>query len=333
MLTAIVPLDLNRRPKDLIRKIKYLSNLAERNEFKVFFGHNDRGSKYDLYVKKFVEKFKFIKIKSKCFSGIDINAAQLRNLAFEFVTTEYIVLLDADIYLEISLLNHYKNKIARHEKPFYIIPCLYLTKYGTRKLTLGAVSAQELKENYFNFSRREFLHLASPSSIVILRSDAYRAIGGFCTRYHGHGYEDFDFLIKLAEHYSLLDVRSDFMDERYSRSPLFAVGFKRYLGELCLDVLLDKTMLLHLYHKKDSRDSYYVSRKSNYNIFLERCLSINKKSNSNTTSDSTLINKFVSLCNANGKNIHDYSIFFENKPGHIDRYDSLIKKIKFLLSA
>lgn len=333
MLTAIVPLDLNRRPKDLIRKVKYLSEVAERNNFFVIFGHNDRGSRYDSYVKKLIKKFSFIKIISKCFSGMDINAAKLRNLAFELVTTEYMVLLDADIYLEISLLNQYKNKIAKHEKPFYIIPCLYLTKYGTRKLTLGSVSAQELKDSYFNFSRREFLHLASPSSIVILRSDAYRAIGGFCTKYHGHGYEDFDFLIKLAEHYSLLDVRTDFSDEQYSRSPLFAVGFRRYLGELCLDVLLDKTMLLHLYHKKDNRDSYYLSRKSNYNIFLERCLSINQIDNSKMMSDSTLINKFVLLCNASGKNIHDYSIFFENKPGHIDRYDSLIKKIKFLLSA
>jgi predicted glycosyltransferase involved in capsule biosynthesis len=61
-----------------------------------------------------------------------------------------------------------------------------------------------MKKKFFDFSRKEFLHLASPSSITILKSDDYRMIKGFDERFRGHGYEDFDFLIRLYELHGML---------------------------------------------------------------------------------------------------------------------------------
>ncbi|HAJ0698922.1 TPA: capsular biosynthesis protein, partial [Escherichia coli] len=48
--------------------------------------------------------------------------------------------------------------------------------------------------------------------------------------------------------------------------------------------------------------------------------------------DSTLLMLFIKHCIDKGEDIRNYSIYFDNKPGHIDRYDTLRRRIKFLLN-
>jgi predicted glycosyltransferase involved in capsule biosynthesis len=154
-------------------------------------------------------------------------------------------------------------------------------------------------------------------------------IKGFDERFRGHGYEDFDFLIRLYELHGMLKKFNDFTLDKTERSPLFAVGFRRYLGEACLEVLLEKDMAFHLYHEKDGHEDYYLARQENYKKLIE--------AHSHNVSDqeeinSTLLVPFVSLCVNQGKSIHDYAIFFDNKPGHIDRFDTFKRRINFLLN-
>lgn len=327
MLTAIIPIDLKRRPIDLIDKAILLASKAQENNVKVIFGHNDRNSKYDKLLIKKINKLSSSTIISIECQSEDINTSKLRNIACKNVNTDFIMLLDVDIFPDFELFKKYLDRIIKNENYFYIIPCLYLTKYGTKLLIGKKESINSLKNKYFNFSRKEFLHMASPSSITIMKKHDYELAGGFDESFTGHGYEDFDFLIRLGSIYKSIDTPADFLLDKPSRSPLFAVGFRRYIGELCLDILLEKDMAFHLYHEKDNNEKYYQARLENYKKLANQykgCL------RNNEPLDPTLVTKFVSICIKKGLSIHDYSILFDNKPGHIDRYETFRKKMRFL---
>lgn len=328
MLTAIIPIDLKRRPKDILNKAISLAKKAYKENVKIIFGHNNRGNKYDKIFLNTLLKIPIVKIKSLEGCSEDINTSLLRNLAFSEVDSEYIILLDVDIHPDFQLFKKYLKKTLDNIKPFYILPCLYLTKFGSKLIIEKRVTTLQLKEKFFSFSRKEFLHLASPSSITIMRTNDYKVIGGFDTDYNGHGYEDFDFLVRLCELYKRFDKKTDFLIDKSARSPLFAVGFRKYIGEYCLEVLAEKDFAFHLYHEKDNNEKYYLARKSNYLLFSKKHqsskINIEEK-------DTTLITHFVSHCMINNLSIHDYSILFENKPGHIDRYDTFKRKMRFLL--
>lgn len=329
MLTAIIPIDLKRRSKDLIKKALALAKAAQNHKIKTIFGHNNRGTHHDLELIAGLKKYPYARINSANNVSENINSSLLRNLAFELVETDYVVLLDVDIYPDFELFIKYTDKIEKSVRPFYVLPCLYLTEYGTTLFKKKKVSVEEMKRKFFDFSRKEFLHLASPSSITILKSNDYRDIKGFDETYRGHGYEDFDFLVRLFELHDSLKKFNDFLLDKTARSPLFAVGFRRYLGEFCLEVLLEKDMAFHLYHEKDCRENYYLARQENYKKFIkEHSINVCEQDGDY----STLLVPFVSLCAKKGKNVHDYAIFFDNKPGHIDRFDTLKRRIKFLLN-
>lgn len=329
MLTAIIPIDLSRRPSDLIKKAVFLAKTAQKNNIRSVFGHSDSNTKYDKKLIKELSSFPLVKVNSEKKTSRNINAAALRNLAFKSVETDYIVLLDVDIYPDFDILIKYMNRLSDSERPFYILPCLYLTKHGTKLLNKNRVDLNVLKTRFFSFSRKEFLHLASPSSVTILKTQDYKAINGFDESYCGHGYEDFDFLVRLYDFHKLINKSHDFLQDLSARSPLFSIGFRRYLGESCLETLLEKEMVFHLYHDKEHHEDYYLARKENYikfkNIHRDKVVESNLE-------DATLLTPFISLCSEKGLNIHDYAVLFDNKPGHIDRFDTIKRRIKFILN-
>ncbi|MED9565385.1 glycosyltransferase [Escherichia coli] len=155
MLTAIIPVDLKRRPNDIIKKSIFMSKMAQERNIKIVFGHNNRFTKYDYKIVKELQKYNNVKINSLTNRSDSINPSLLRNFAFDFVDTEYIILLDVDIYPDFELFEKYKNKIKENINPFYVIPCLYLTKYGSESLKKIALLIQ-LKINILGFPGRSF---------------------------------------------------------------------------------------------------------------------------------------------------------------------------------
>lgn len=328
MLTAIVPIDLQRRPRDIIQKALLLASAAEEKNIKVVFGYNNRSTRYDSLFLKRINKFRNIDISQSPEIIENINSSALRNLAFLKVTTENIILLDVDIYPDFDLFYNCAKEINSLSKPFIILPCLYLTATGSKQLLREKITTKVMCDKYFSFSRKEFLHLASPSSIVTMKRADYEKINGFDESFNGHGYEDFDFLVRLASYHKMINLESDFLTDLPHRSPLFAVGFRKTLGEVCLDSLIKKQIAFHLHHKKDNDENYYQSRKSNFNKFQE----LHSGNLSKLSHEKSLLEIFISACREKNISYHDYSILFENKPGHIDRHDTFKRRLKFIFN-
>jgi predicted glycosyltransferase involved in capsule biosynthesis len=328
-ITIIVPLDLGQRPVDILRKARRLAKATETAQLTIIFGHNDRGTFFDRILKLLLSPFKHTQLISENSNTTEVNTSHLRNIAFDKTSTEFLVLLDVDIWPDLLLIEKYRLKVSLDEKPYYMLPCLYLTRRGSKDLTDSKITTDELKNRFFGFSRKEFLHLASPSSVTVMRRKDYFAIGGFNASYSGHGYEDFDFMMRLAKHHNKLDNAPDMLLDKTARSPLFSVGFRRHLGMPCLEALLEKDIVFHLYHEKTNIANYSAARKRNYETFKglhEHCVGGVSKD------DPTLISTFAKLCSEKQKDISEFSIFFDNKPGHIDRFDSFRRRLRFLLN-
>lgn len=329
-LTAIVPVDLSQRPLDIIIKANRLANIASKAGINIIFGHNDRGTLADAIFKKLVRRYERIKISSCRLDSDEINSSLLRNIAARLVQTKYILLLDVDIWPDFSTILQYLGKVTRGETPFQILPCLYLTKAGSKLLTSGAVDSAELAKRFIAYSRKEFLHLASPSSVTILELKDYQDLLGFDERFKGHGYEDFDFLIRLALHYNLITPGTDFLVDKSARSPLFAVGFRKDLGTLCLSALMKFDVVFHLHHDKPRFGKYHAARPNNYSLFATKHQA---RVDSSVRTPQTLISVFEESCLESGQDIHKLSVLYDNKPGHVDRFDTLKRRIRFLINA
>lgn len=327
-LTAIVPLDLEFRAKDILAKARLMAELCHGSSLKIVFAHNDRKTAADAQLKQSLRDINNVSLISGHFYEGTVNSGLLRNIAFEAVQTEHLVLLDVDLWLDLNILSKYLAKIIKNEESFTIIPCLYLSEAGSRSLVSREKSTNLLKEQYFSFSRKEFLHLANPSSIVILRSDDYKILNGFDVTFAGHGYEDFDFLLRLAVLRSKISPALDFFENATMRAPLFAQGFRREIGRFCLTPLLDKDFFLHIFHQKPNESAlYYSLRQKNYIYFCEKHKAF---VDGERPVDPTLMTDFINLCSSTERRVQDYSIYFENKPGHVDRYDTFRKRLKFL---
>jgi predicted glycosyltransferase involved in capsule biosynthesis len=327
-LTAIIPIDLSQRPADIIQKARWIAEAAVEHGVTIVFGHNITGSADDQKFTASVAGFPGVTIAAGRFYTDAINTSALRNEAFKLVDTEFLLLLDVDIWSDFGLIDKYLAKVMNHERGFHMLPCLYLTKLGSELLVQRKIDAANLKERFFNYSRKEFLHLASPSSVTVLRTSHYAELGGFDESFTGHGYEDFDFLVRLAAHNNEFQPCSDLLDNKTARSPLFATGFRRYLGESCLGALLEKDMVFHIYHDKP-KTKYYAARSTNYELFAQRH---GHRAGSQSPTDSTLITAFSTLCHEQKKDIHGLSVLFDNKPGHIDRFDTFKRRLRFLLN-
>jgi predicted glycosyltransferase involved in capsule biosynthesis len=117
--------------------------------------------------------------------------------------------------------------------------------------------------------------------------------------------------------------------DKTARSPLFARGFRRYLGESCFDALLEKDMAFHIFHEKPDVKGYQAARKKNYELFVSLH---QKRVSEKATGDPTLIAIFTRLCAEKNIDVSDYGILFDNKPGHVDRFDTFRRRLKFLLN-
>lgn len=328
-LTAIVPIDLSHRPADIIAKTRRMLATANMGNLKLVFGHNDFGSRHDNTFKKLVQNSPGAEIASGKFYQHEVNTSRLRNEAFKRVRTPFTLLLDIDIWPDLQLFEKYLDKVDRQVQPFCIIPCLYLTNIGTEKLTSQKLSPTELKEKFFKYSRKEFLHLASPSSITILKTSDYIAAGAFNEAFRGHGYEDFDFLLRLAALHDKLEPSADFLEEKSSRSPLFCIGYKRAIGESCMDALLERDIAFHLHHAKPKKEDYQTARMRNYKLFSS--LHAHRKT-LNNREDPTLLSAFSTLCQSRQTSVHELAILYDNKPGHVDRFDTFKRRLRFLFN-
>ena len=310
--TVITTIDFRCRAWGLLaRAYKFLKN-AGKIGVDVIVGHADRGTFFDraflLMQKKF---FPCVKVCSVKYHTDAVNNSMLRNIASKEIKTEFIIISDIDLYFDDDIITYMINESVKNG--YAIIPCLYLSKVGTRYLDI-CKKREHIIDKWLNWEFSYFLHVAMPSSFMCVKSDIYQELGGFDERYEGHGYEDFDFMIRLIREYQMLDLSltTDF-DTTYV-APLFACGFRADLALFCLKALLNKKIVLHKFHKKD-KFSYNREREHNKKIFYDKFFYNHDSGYSSATHTiPKLLHEFYLMCERYDFDPKNFSILFNDCP-------------------
>lgn len=335
VISIIIPIDLRYRSKDITKRLIKFCRQIITPEFRLIISHANRGTQADVNLRKKIENLNTVNIRYiESYPKTDLpELARLRNQAMTSVDTKIVILVDVDIFPDIELFRTLANQASGSGK-LAMAPCLYLTYLGNHLLEQGKVKT--IIDSSLSFSGKYTQHWAIPSSVIACSKDDFLEAGGFFENYIGHGYEDFDFLLRLAKINKLISPTENLLEDRTYRAPLLSEGFRSFLGCLCIDNLLDGNIAFHLYHPKDKLSEYYNQRTKNSDIFTQRLRDLIQDSDSIYQSNNDnilppLILKFFIECHKRNINPSKYHALFDARPRYLLRPRSIWKRLKNLM--
>jgi predicted glycosyltransferase involved in capsule biosynthesis len=315
--SIIIPLDLSRRPSSLFARIVKLAHATATAGLRLIIGHANRGSVYDGRLGQMMREHPHVAVVEQRDVGRLTNLALLRNLAANEAEEGVLIFLDADIDPNTSLFNNLAAQVISGA-PLAMAPCLYLSQEGTQALASG-FRLDAILQSALNFSPSYVTHWALPSSVMAIHRSDFRSIDGFFEGYHGHGYEDFDFITRLALAKQLIKPSPYFLMDRTYRAPFLSEGFRGELGVLCLANLLLGNVAAHLFHERDNHDAYYIQRTANAELFQQRAATLLGKCTMRAPLNPfpTMVAAFYEECQRQSVDPSRFHALFDARPRHL----------------
>ena len=312
--TIVTTVDFCFRPLSIFfRAYKFFKNCNNIN-IQVIVGHANRSKICDfLFLMMCKKKFKNIHIVSFDFKNVKNNNSILRNISSKEVKTKFIIFSDIDLYFDSDIIKYVIIDAERNK--FSILPCLYLSKFGTKNFNKDK-NRINIINKWLLWDIRNVLHLAIPSSFICLEKEIFDKIHGFDEKYEGHGYEDFDFMVRLLNYYNCIKFNNKSIIDKTYIAPLFAEGFRADLAAFCIKNIIKKKIVLHLYHKKNKK-TYKSDRDKNRIIFLNKISSMITCEKVENVPVPILISLFYRLCDYYNVDSSSYGVLFFNKPKNL----------------
>lgn len=311
-------MDFGQRSKQLLERLSALSNALVGTEFSLVIGHADRNTGNDRELKRRFNssEFRHVRLVSVRPQSKDVELARLRNMAMQKVAEEIVLLLDVDIYPDINLFRSLTNAVIAGDS-LAMAPCIYLSSIGS-KLLQNPEDVKKAVEYALLNPYESTMHWALPSSVMAFRRSDFWAVGGFYEGYRGHGYEDLDFMLRLALSRDVINPSDDFFIDRAYRAPLLASGFRAELGRLCIPNLVDGNIAIHLHHEKHKNSSYQNRRVKNAEIFKQRIREFVEVKVSTPTDGVVpgIIKDFFGECKRRGVSPDRFHTLFDTTPRH-----------------
>jgi predicted glycosyltransferase involved in capsule biosynthesis len=322
MVTVLITVDLARRASELTARVIALASRLEEWAIPTLIVHNDRGMTCDRRLTKQLSALQAanVRLHSAHHHGGLPNNAALRNRGQRLVSTPYLMFLDADIHASLELIEGLLGNAQRHPTGNAMAPCLYLSPSGTRRALRGT-SISVLWKEYLGFQTRAFQHLAMPSSVMVVRTADFAQVGGFDETYCGHGYEDFDFMVRLGVLCGRITPSERLRIDQAYRAPLLAMGLRAELSPWSFDALISGHIALHLHHSRQEDDNYYQNRNRNsaYFALQLRKLMPNEATGLTRPDPFRLVNAFQVHCEREGKDSSEFHALLNARPIYLDR--------------
>lgn len=318
MTAVLIPLDLSRRPAELLGRMLRLMKQTAGSGLTVVIALADRGGVADQRLTEAARDFGHVAVATDAVVADQPNLSRLRNCAAAVAGDDIIILLDADIAPDVTLLHGLARQVEKGA-PLAMAPCLYLSHAGTCALLSGQLDRDGIVRSSLAFEPDLVLHWAMPSSVMAMRASSYSAVGGFHEGYEGYGYEDLDFMIRLAVAQDCIAPLPALLLDRPYRAPLLAEGFRASLGSLCLANLLDGAIALHLFHEKESADRYIRQRSINGTLFRRRIAAILPERAEPCAAEAVpaIVSRFYAECGRRARDPADFHALFDARPRHM----------------
>ncbi|ENU91164.1 hypothetical protein F971_03302 [Acinetobacter vivianii] len=312
-LSIVIPIDLSYRSDDILQRIKTLVKTSAHQPIRIILGCNAQPAGEIRKLKHIIASSPHITL------AIDQSASghlsRLRNIALSHVQTQYVFFLDIDIHINIQQILNAFSEVQQHPAQLCMYPCLYLSKKGSQQVKRLTLTA--FKQAYYDFRRDLILHLAFPSSIIITDLKSVQEIQGFDEEFIGHGYEDFDFMLRLFQHKNLIKYQPELLIDQTYLAPMMATGFRAILANSQLEQLLQKEYFLHIHHEKDKKSLYHQQRQANQQRFeMKLKQQIQTDSVTIDTAPPYLFKAFCKLLQQQGLNRPEYAALWAEIHGH-----------------
>ncbi|TQR34390.1 hypothetical protein DMB92_00005 [Campylobacter sp. MIT 99-7217] len=203
---------------------------------------------------------------------------ECRNLGARHARAEAIMFLDVDCYLSLfslqRLLQFIQTKqIAENENKFLMLPCLYLSKEGSTLLKKNDEKTWDsLAQNDLMSKEKRFIqNFALASSLIVYNKQIFLKLKGFSDKFIGHGYEDFEFLLRFLRQSSYFEALPK--DLSYdSRTWDFSEfkGFRALFSLLGYEGAFYGIYALHFWHENPNQNGYLDHKEKNHQIFYEQ---------------------------------------------------------------
>ena len=312
-LTVVTPIDLSRRAESLVSRTLALAEAVSAAGWQMVVGHADRGSPHDAALRQGLAPLERVRLVSEAAPEGQANLARLRNIAAALADNEIVLLLDADIQPDADLFAALGEQVNAGVG-MAMAPCIYVSEAGMERLAKQG-GAAHIVATALDYFPKYLLHWAMPSSVMAFRREDYEALGGFCEEYEGHGYEDLDFMLRLALAKGLVAETAELLVDRPYRAPLLSEGFRNALARLCLGNLLDGKIAFHLFHERENADPYYRSRVDNAALFQSRFAYLKERSD-RPQGAPPLISDFFDECRKRAIDPAQYHALFDARPRH-----------------
>lgn len=316
--SIVTTIDLVDRPAQLLRRLQRLEASLHAAGWKLVIAHNDRRGHKDAELQSWAKKLDSRTtrlISSQFYDGL-VNNSLLRNRALNEVSTPVAILMDVDLYPDAAALADLLGMLTP-QRPVAMLPVLYLTAQGTIQLARTGLS-KPLAEDYLSLKRKLTQHIAAPSSFVAFHTAELARCGGFDEGYRGHGYEDFDFLLRLSLATGAIAPTDDLHIDEKTPAPLLARGFRARLGSLCLDALIEGRYGLHLHHPRADMRRHQQAQALNQKLFLSNLQNlVNGTTQANQGLLPPLLPEFYALCQTKGLDPRDLYAYLDTRPGHL----------------
>lgn len=323
---VLTHVDLKRRAGELLARLLAMVAMLAKSDFSVVVSHADRGTALDRRLVGEVAKFGNVDVVSTKTETAMVNLSRLRNLGAQRIKADAFLIVDVDIHPDIELLSALLSQVSS-KRPLAMAPCLYLTSQGTKRLLSRKARSDEMIESALAFNDADYLHWAIPSSVMAIRSEAFRATGGFCEEYEGYGYEDLDFMLRVAiEHSMIASTESTLVDRTYI-APLLSTGFRAQLGVLCLANLMLGNVGLHLWHRKDADDPFILARKRNAVLFSDRLRRYCEEPLAPDPVVPVLVSAFYEACRRYRRSPEEFHALFDSRPRYMVRSRTVVDRI------
>lgn len=314
-LSIVVPIDFNRRSRDIYQRAIHLAKSFAPANIQLIFGCAATPETWLNKFKKAMQQYTHVHIVSSPDSKSQLS--KLRNIALAQVTTPYVLFLDVDIAPDLEQIEQVVKDVMHSPAQLCMYPCLYLSAKGSKQITKQPISA--FKQYYYQFKREWILHLAFPSSIIICDMQSVREIQGFDEGYVGHGYEDFDFMLRLFKHKNLIEYNEQLLSDEPYMAPMMATGFRALLAAAQLDQILQPIYFLHIHHPKHQQEDYYQLRQQNKLRFQQKFSTLVEHPSDSEQYSPRLLNQFFQLLNTHNKKPSEFTALWAEIPGHMFR--------------
>lgn len=197
-----------------------------------------------------------------------------RNLGAINANSDVIMFLDVDCVISRKNLESILKLISikeidKNPNTFLILPCMLLNEYGTEILQNYNL---DLWDNILRDDMiydRKFIKFITPaSSTFIMNRFKFLELGGNDNGFVGHGYEDFDLLMRILKNcanFESMPANLEFDYRNWSFNDY--KGFRALFSLVGQEACMHGIYLYHLWHIEPNQNGYLDNRELNHQKF------------------------------------------------------------------